>query len=363
MAGWMRRGEFKEDYDPGYYIYTVKSGDTLYGISKQFDTSFEAVFTANPGINPIMLDEGQQIVVPCGTDIVRTDTDYSHGIMVHDIAALKKRYPFLESGSAGKSVMGRELCYLRLGRGKNEVFINGCHHADEWITSLLLMKFTENFLKAYTLGNRIGSLSPEEIWEKASMYIMPMVNPDGVELVVNGITQANLYYNSIAALNKGVRLFDWSANARGVDLNHNYDAYWGMSKNREKVYGIFGPGAKRFSGEGPQSEAETRTVVSFVRSRNFRLALSYHAGSGRILCEHRRFQSSRTQEVGEMFTKVSGYSISAPGSFIPNSGFKEWFAKEFNRPALTIEVSSNSLHQFERIYNENIEILTLAFVL
>ena len=55
--------------------------------------------------------------------------------------------PFLETGSIGKSVMGRELYYVRLGRGSREVSYNASHHANESITTPVLMKFIENYAK------------------------------------------------------------------------------------------------------------------------------------------------------------------------------------------------------------------------
>jgi len=75
--------------------------------------------------------------------------------MERDIQGLKARYPFLETGVAGTSVLGRNLYYLRLGTGPRQVFYNAAHHAIEWITTVLLMKFAENFLKAYSTGSRI----------------------------------------------------------------------------------------------------------------------------------------------------------------------------------------------------------------
>ena len=72
-----------------------------------------------------------------------------------DIDGLEARYPFIETGVAGKSVLGKNLYYIRLGEGPNEVHYNGAHHALEWITTPLLMKFIENFCNAYSLGYSI----------------------------------------------------------------------------------------------------------------------------------------------------------------------------------------------------------------
>lgn len=349
---------------PGCEIYTVKTGDTLYGISKQFNTSLEAVFTANPGINPIGLYAGQQIVVPYDYEIVRTDVAYGYKTMEHDIHELKKRYPFLEVGTAGKSVMGRDLYYVRLGRGKRQVFINCSHHADEWMTTVLIMKFMEDFLKAYTCGIRMGSCEPSGLWSRNSVYIIPMVNPDGVELVINGISHSDPFYSKVIEYNKGNTNFSgWGANLHGVDLNHNYDADWELSKEREPKYQIFGPSPRRYSGIKPESEPETKAVVSFTRSHDFKLTLTYHAGRGRILWAFNGQRPPGSENIGEILKTASGYTLVKPGSLLSNSCFKDWFIKEFERPSYVIEVSSSSLSQFNKVYNENMEVLTMALII
>ena len=108
---------------------------------------------------------------------------------------------------------------------------------------------------------------------------MPMVNPDGVDLVLNGLDRSNPYYNDLIKWNNGSTDFskNWSANIRGVDLNHNYDAMWQKSKDAEKSYGVYGPGPSRYSGTAPESESESKAVADFTRKNNFRLVIAYHS--------------------------------------------------------------------------------------
>ena len=132
----------------GYDTYTIKSGDTFYNIAKKYYTNPSLVVTANPSLNPTMLIPGQAITVPYGFDIVDTNISYTYDIMEKDIQGLQVRYPFLEVGIAGTSVLGRKLYYIKIGNGPNQVFYNGVHHSLEWITAPLLMKFIEQFSKA-----------------------------------------------------------------------------------------------------------------------------------------------------------------------------------------------------------------------
>lgn len=364
-----RTYEVLEGFMRGYDIYTIKPGDTLYDIARRYGTQVYKIIVANPGIEPFALIPGAKIKVPYNIDIVDTNINYTYDILKRDIEALKARYPFIVVGSAGKSVLGRELYYIKLGVGPNEVFYNGAHHALEWITTPLLMKFAENFSKAYTEARRIRGYDVSDIWSKSTIYIMPMVNPDGVDLVLNGLSRSNPYYNDLIKWNKGSTDFSkvWQANNRGVDLNHNYNAGWELSKKAEPSYGVYGPGPTRYSGPYPESEPETKAVVNFTKNHNFRLVLAYHSQGEVIYWQYDQLTPPESKRIGELFAKVSGYTLSQTSGITSYSGYKDWFIQDFRRPGYTIEVGKGKnplpISQFNKIYNDNEEILLLASVI
>ncbi|HCL4436356.1 peptidase M14 [Clostridium botulinum] len=350
----------------GYNTYTIKPGDTLYNIAKRHYTTVDKIMIANPNIDPNNLIIGSQIIVPVGIDIVDTNVNYTYEIMEKDIMALKERYPFIQVGVAGKSVLGKNLYYIKLGNGSNEVFYNGAHHALEWITALLLMKFIEDFSRAYSEGSKIKGYNIKDIWNRSSIYIMPMVNPDGVDLVINGLQRNNPYYDDLIKWNNGSTDFskNWQANIKGVDLNHNYNASWYESKIAEESYGVYGPGPTRYGGPYPESEPESRSVADFTRNHNFRLILAYHSQGEVIYWTYRDIIPTGAREIGELFSKVSGYELSETVGIASYAGYKDWFIAQFKRPGFTIEVGKGTnplpLSQFDKIYRDNIEILLLA---
>lgn len=352
----------------GYDTYTIRPGDTLYNIAKKYYTQVYKILVANPGLEPFDIIPGQKIKVPYGIDVVQTDINYTYDVLTKDIEGLKARYPFLEVGVAGKSVLGRNLYYLKLGVGPNQVFYNAAHHALEWITSPLLMKFAENFLNNYSLGRKMRGYDVADIWSRSSIYIMPMVNPDGVDLVLNGLSRDNPYYNQLIVWNKGSTDFskDWEANNRGVDLNHNYNASWQQSKEAEKMYGVYGPGPTRYSGPYPESEPETQTVVKFTRDHNFRLVLAYHSQGEVIYWQYDGINPPDSRRIGELFSRVSGYSLAEAAGITAYAGYKDWFIEEYRRPGYTIEVGKGKnplpISQFNKIYNDNEELLLLASI-
>ncbi|MBW9171884.1 peptidoglycan-binding protein [Clostridium estertheticum] len=347
----------------GYDTYRIKSGDTLYLIAKRYYTPLESIITANPQINANRLRVGDVIIVPYSLDVVYTNIDYTYEIMKKDLEGLKARYPFIEVESAGRSELGKELYYVKLGNGPNKVFYNGAHHAIEWITSVLLMKFIEDFAKAYAMGQDMEGYNVRDIFRKSTIYVMPMVNPDGVDLVLNGLEKSNPYYNDLIKWNNGSLDFskNWSANIRGVDLNHNYDAMWQESKNAEASYGIYGPGPTRYSGTSPESESESKAVANFTRSNNFRLVIAYHTQGELIYWNFQNLASSEAKAIAIIFSQLSGYNLGETAGITSYAGYKDWFIEKFRRPGYTIEVGLGKnplpISQFNKIYSDNIRVL------
>ena len=110
--------------------------------------------------------------------IVSTDIAYNYDVLLDNMYALKNAYPFLYIDSIGNSVLGSAIVYFKIGRGKKEVFYNASFHANEWITTPVLMKFIEDFCIAYTNNFNIYGYSAREIFDSTSIYIVPMVNHD-----------------------------------------------------------------------------------------------------------------------------------------------------------------------------------------
>lgn len=350
----------------GYENYTIKSGDTLSKLAQKYGTSLPSLLTANPGINPLTLQIGQVIKVPYAFEVVDTNINYTYEVLARDIQGLKGRYPFIEVGVAGKSVLGKNLYTLKLGTGPVEVFYNATHHGLEWITSTLLMKFTENFAKAYAGGRSIRGYDLKDIWQRNTIYIMPMVNPDGADLVLQGLQRDNPYYDQLIAWNNGRMNFGevWQANIRGVDLNHNYDASWELSKQAEPAYGINGPGPTRFSGTRPESEPESKAVADFTRNHNFRLVLAYHSQGEVIYWTYQDKTPAEAKRIGDVFSEISGYPLEEATGITSYAGYKDWFIDKYRRPGYTIEVGLGTnplpITQFAKIYQDNEGILLAA---
>ena len=148
-----------------------------------------------------------------------------------NIKALSSIYPFLQTGIIGFSVLNNPIPYIRIGTGSTEIFYSAAIHANEWITAPLLMKFVEDFCLAYVNNTNIYGYSARSIFKSASIYIVPMCNPDGVNLVTGEIKQGTTPYNNAMQISSNFPSIPfssgWKANIRGVDLNLQFPARLG----------------------------------------------------------------------------------------------------------------------------------------
>lgn len=352
----------------GYDTYTVRAGDTIYSIAMAYRTTPNAIITANPSVNPNMLMIGQRLIVPYGIDVVTLDVMPTYEIVERQIRGLAARYPFLETGSIGRSVLGRELFYIRLGRGSNEVSYNASHHANESITTPVLMKFVEDYAKAYSEGRNILGYNIRELFNLVSIYIIPLVNPDGVDLVAYWPSYSDPAFTQAARLNKtGLPLPSvWKANIRGVDLNLNYPAEWEKEKEEEIEAGITSPGPRDFGGDSPLSEPESRAMVDFTSAHNFRLVIAFHTQGRVIYWQFMDYAPPRALTIANQFAAINGYAVEAGTAEAAYAGYKDWFLQEYRRPGYTIEVGLGvnpiPVGQLPGIYNENLGVLLLASV-
>ena len=172
-------------YINGYITHTISNGDTLHELARKYSTTVDAIVYANPEIDYNNLTIGEEIIIPFG-NVVPTNVSYTSSLLNMNLDALKTIYPFLTLSSIGTSVLGRRIQCVRFGAGQKEVFYCASTHANEWITSVLLMKFLENLSKSYVNNMNIFGYNARELYNNVSLYIVPMVNPDGVVFIFIG---------------------------------------------------------------------------------------------------------------------------------------------------------------------------------
>lgn len=153
------------------------------------------------------------------------------------IKELNEKYQCLKITTCGKSLLGKDIYAFVIGEGKkNSVYVGGTHGI-EWLTSLVLLKFVENIATAYEKGGLLSGFNIKDILENQKLIIIPELNPDGIEIAIKGASACGKYKEENYEICKGDFSF-WSANARGVDINHNFNADWYSLREAEKDAGI-----------------------------------------------------------------------------------------------------------------------------
>ena len=304
-------------------------------------------------------------------DIIKTNTIYTYDKMQNNIKDLKERYRFLETGNIGYTVLGKPIPFIKLGNGKKEVMYNGSIHANEWIVSLLLMKFVENFCKAYTENLNIFGYNAKMLFNNVSIYIIPMVNPDGVDLVTGAVKKTSSIYKNYQYIANSFPEIPfpngWKANFNGVDLNLQFPAGWLKARKIKFSQGYDKPSPRDFVGDGPLTEPEALAIYNFTLIHDFRLILTYHTQGEVIYWKYNNYLPKDSRYIGLRFSEASGYKLDLTPSESDNAGYKDWFIKRYNRPGYTIEAGLGEnplpISQFDKIYKDNIGILVLGAIL
>ena len=118
-------------------------------------------------------------LIPYNFALVPTNVAYNSLLCELICEGLAVRYPFIGLQTVGKSKYGRPLVVLKLGHGKRELFFNAAHHANEWITTPMVLRFTEQYADAVVDAVKIGSAFADYLFDTVTLYVMPMVDPDG----------------------------------------------------------------------------------------------------------------------------------------------------------------------------------------
>lgn len=300
--------------------------------------------------------------------IVKTDVPMTYGLMQQTIAELSAAYPILGSRSLTATAFGREVMALNLGSGGRTVLFSAAHHANEWITATVLLKFAEELAKAITEGGTLFGI-PGRLFEyNCQIFLVPMVDPDGVDLVTGAISKGSLQWEQAAALADnypGIPFPDgWKANLLGIDLNLQYPAGWLQAREIKFSQGYTRPGPRDYVGRAPLTQRESIAMAEFTRYLDPSLILAFHTQGETIYWKYDDIEVPGAKELGEEFARLSGYALETTPYESGFAGYKDWFIKTFRRPGYTVEAGSGvnplPLSQFDSIYNACLGILTTA---
>jgi len=279
-----------------------------------------------------------------------TSTPVTSTKLANAINELLATCPFVHHTIIGTSRLDRPIHALTIGSGAKSILINASHHANEWITTLLLMRFLEDCAKGVQGGG-------------ITLHCIPMVNPDGVDLVTGGIGKLKFAYEEARAMyNYQMQSFPrpfpecWKANICGVDLNSNYPANWELAKKHKFARGYTLPGPRDYVGIAPLSEPESCAMAAYTKFHDIDITISLHTQGEEIYWRYMDFNPPGAEELAHRFAAASGYNLEEVPDESSHAGYRDWFIKTFNRPGFTIECglgeSPLPLSQFDDMYKK-----------
>ncbi|MFJ7307001.1 M14 family metallopeptidase [Peribacillus frigoritolerans] len=337
---------------PGYIVQQESRLDIDFAeIALQYHLPIDGIVLLNQG--------GQKpfsVPVRVMNPVIVTDKPYEYQSLLDDLDVLSCHYPFIKVESVGKSVLGKELLEVRIGQGEKIIHYNGSFHANEWITTAVLMKWLNDFLLAVTNDRTLCGMDCMPYYRDMSISMVPMVNPDGVDLVLKGEEAAEGKVDVLKINNGNPAFYAWKANIRGVDLNNQYPANWEVEKRRKIPKA---PAPRDFPGETALSEPEALAMKELAIRRNFERVLALHTQGKEFYWGYEGHEPEQAENVAREFEERSGYR--AVKYVDSHAGYKDWFIQEFKRGGFTIELGKGinplPLSHLPGIYEDSVKIL------
>lgn len=252
--------------------------------------------------------------------------------------------PGVDFFTVGYSLLSQPVYGVHIGSyDGNQLLIEGAIHAREYITALLIVDLVK-----YLYDKPIDG----------GIYFIPMVNPDGVQLVLEGTTglKCEKQAEFLTNVNDGSTDFSqWKADANAVDLNVNFDALWGGGSQN-----VFCPAPGNFVGYYPNSEREVNNLINFTLKNQPNATISYHTKGEVIYYGFEvldQNQLARDLNIAEAIRDVTGYQIIKTEN--STGGYSDWVSLNLGVPAYTIEVGESTLahpiglDQLPKIFEQN----------
>ncbi len=300
--------------------------------------------------------------------IVETNLPMTSARSEEIMAQLQETYPFVRTERLATTDFGRPITAMTVGTGPRRVIYSAAHHANEWLTATLLLKFAEDYAAAIQGEGTLGGVNARDLSEETTLYLVPMVDPDGVDLVTGAIGPGDGGYDQarIYAENYPNIPFPegWKANLNGVDLNLQYPAGWLIAREIKFSQGYTRPGPRDYVGRFPLSQVEAQALADYTQRIDPELVVAWHSQGEVIYWQYGEIEVEGARELAERFARLSGYALEDTPYNSSFAGYKDWFIQFFRRPGFTIEVGRGTnplpVEQFDEIYADTLPILLAA---
>lgn len=291
-------------------------------------------------------------------------SEHTYFEMKQIIAALARKYPFINLSSIGRSVAGREIPCLAVGAATEyTLFITGDNPLCR-ITSLILLMFAEELCDKILNGKEMCGIDMRKAMFGRGIMIIPLLNPDGTELVLKGEQGCGYMTGKLEKLcNKDYK--NWQANIRGIELIRNLHPNFEALKAEEKKNKIYGPAPKGFGGYKPDSEPESAAFNTFCRKKLIKKLIWLTSYGETVSYSANSVSPQKSAEIAEAMAAVSNFSIQPPIAK-SNIELNDRFTYDFSRPGISVKIGKDAIPQVNELYfwyNRIKEMLILSSVI
>lgn len=295
-------------------------------------------------------------------------TPPSNGSVINVLSELRNICPSVRVFTAGKSLLSKPIKAVAIGNVRDNfaTFFAGGFHGQEWLTTLLLIKYLDDLTEHIMSEATFFGVKVKDALSERGLVVVPLVNPDGVDIAINGPAVAGKYQQSVKRL---MELYGnyWQANAAGIDINHNFDAGFKQLKVIEAEEGIISPRPGKYGGKSPNSEPETKAIVNLCRAFWFRRAFAFHSQGEEIFYNYGENTPPQSELLCNLFATSCGYTPSVATGTASHGGFKDYFINFYHRPGFTVEIGRGQnplpIEDLEPIYARLCEMLVIATIL
>lgn len=296
--------------------------------------------------------------------------DYSAKNLEGLCRALAKRYPeWVRLIEIGRSVDHKPILSLVLTAAENNLesdtylkhyLLEAGLHAREVVNPVSLLYTVEQYLRDTENNQVLKDIDVARLLEDNVLHVIPLSNPDGFNLAKFGLrgldTEAARIAFKAVGLTPDPRTGSYpylKANARGVDLNRNFEdtffklktqqwiSIWNVKQN---AYYRSQPSHAFYAGPTPNSEPETLSLYQYMTRYPFTAVVSLHSKGEVIYWRYWMHSDSYNALCADLARKVSaitGYRLMSGDSEDASSGYMgDVVANVLHRPFLTLETTN-----------------------
>ena len=285
---------------------------------------------------------GATASVDLTVSVVDYTKPYTSETLAADVKTLGESYPdLIQVSTVGQSVQGKDIYLMKLGKGEKKALIVAGIHANEYIATTFTMRCVEEYAQAYySSSGKYGTYDLRGMLEKYTLYIIPSGNPDGLDIATGNGTP------EFTVANLDTIYDDYTTNANGVNLNHNYPYQWDVvSQSLAANHEI-----SKACGTSAGSEPETQIVMQLCEENEFEWLFSMHCQGN---CLYWRDAGNGAVEgdytIAYRLNTVCGMylcEVSQDANFY-GGGMENWFRSAYDRPGFCVELMNTGAPRSE----------------